>query len=48
MNIVSGGVVAAAGTAEYMYRKDESAIWRAAGGITGVLLSRFIEEKFQK
>ena len=46
-NLTSGAIIAAACAADYMYEKDEKKIWRAAGGVVGVLVSRLIESKFQ-
>jgi hypothetical protein len=46
-NAASGAVVVSACAADYLYEKDEKKLWRAAGGVAGVLISRLIESKFQ-
>jgi transposase-like protein len=41
-NLISGGIVVGANLGIYAYNKDEDALVRAAGGLAGTLISRFM------
>jgi len=47
-NATSAAIVTSVFVADYLHEKQEEKLWRAAGGVAGVLISRLIESKFQK
>ena len=47
-NLTSGAVVVGACAADYMHKADEKKVWRAAGGVAGVFISRIIEKRLWK
>lgn len=47
-NLISGGTVVGVSLGVYAYSKNESALYSAAGGVVGTLISRMIEKKLGK